>query len=110
MNYIFIKLKYFLKLIFFSKKIFLPPNKSDILIYDINSLHLIQKYFIKLQNFETAAGWAVAYHGTTYKFLGSILNEGLKNSKADHRDAGVYVTPVFETALWYADKEEKSKF
>ena len=54
MNYIFIKLKYFLKLIFFSKKIFLPPNKSDILIYDINSLHLIQKYFIKFTN-ETLA-------------------------------------------------------
>ena len=70
----------------------------------------IQKYVIKLQNFETAAGWAVAYHGTKYKFLGSILNEGLKNSKADHRDAGVYVTPVFETALGYADEEEKSHF
>ena len=52
----------------------------------------------------------MAYHGTKYKFLGSILNEGLKNSKADHRDAGVYVTPVFETALGYADKEEKSHF
>ena len=67
-------------------------------------------YVIKLKNFETAAGWAVAYHGTKYKFLGSILNEGLKNSKADHRDAGVYVTPVFETALGYADEEEKSHF
>ena len=52
----------------------------------------------------------MAYHGTKYKFLGSILNEGLNNSKADHRDAGVYVTPVFETALGYADEEEKSHF
>ena len=70
----------------------------------------IQKYIMKLKNVESAAGWAVAYHGTKYKFLGSILNEGLKNSKADHRDAGVYVTPVFETALGYADEEEKSHF
>ena len=47
MKYLLIKLKYFVKLIFISKKKFLPPKKSDVLIYDINSLHLVQKYFLK---------------------------------------------------------------
>ena len=47
MKYLLIKLKYFVILVFISKKKFLPPKKSDVLIYDINSLHLVQKYFLK---------------------------------------------------------------
>ena len=39
------------------------------------------------------------FHGTSLNCLGSILRNGFVNSKADHRPAGVYMTPSLDLAL-----------
>lgn len=57
-------------------------------------------------------GWVLAYHGTKYKYLGAILEEGLRDSfpsPDDHRSPGVYVTPVKETALGYAGEAQQTQ-
>ena len=50
----------------------------------------------------------MAYHGTKYRYLGAIMEEGLKNGKPDHRESGVFLSPVFKTALFYAGEQETS--
>ena len=39
------------------------------------------------------------FHGTSLSCLASILRNGFVNSKADHRPAGVYVTPCLDLAF-----------